>query len=542
MSETIKKWLKSKSNFAFLLIIILSVCVNLYYFSKTSQQALWWDEADYMAYAKNLAGLPVNWVVTAKHNSLYPFIAALFFKLGASELLVKFFLQFLPTVGTVILSGLLARKMYQDNRVSVIVSFIIACLWTLLFNASRFHVDTLALFFGITSIFVFWQGYEKQEKIFRRFDKKWAIPLTILFVVLTYAVRRGYIIFGAFFAIYIFSTRKIHHLLKDKYNWIGLTIAIALFLFVESWIFSSGLGSISGEYYHQENQINFLPLQVFGAFFNNPYSSALSILTYLFWIGLISTIVKLSLSFGHINSSEESKSDLFNIISIAVTLALFIFILRTPGTFGEARWYLPLALSSCILIAKPSMFIAKFLESKKKNLGIFVVAILIVYGGYYELKYNHDLIEQKLTSFDAIHKTGELIKESSSPNEKILGLPAPQLAFYSERSVYRPRDLLGINDTNNVPFDPVLEKIKSDPDLRYIVISFSEPNHPDWMRNNDANIQQTGIMSIPFTNTTINLQTGKQEIKQEVYYGKVSFKLVKIEQEVFIYEINHISA
>ena len=541
MSERLKNWLKSKSNFAFLLIIIFSIFINLYYFSKTSQQALWWDESDYMAYAKNLAGLPVNWVVTPKHNSLYPFIAALFFKLGGSELLVKFFLQFLPTVGTVILSGLLTRKMYADKKISVIVSFVMACLWTLLFNASRFHVDTLALFFGIVSIFVFWQGYEKEEKIFGKFDKKWAIPLTILFVFLTYAVRRGYIIFGAFFAVYMLSTRKISKLFKDKYNWIGLALAVSLFLLVESWIFSSGIGAISGEYYHQENSINFLPFQVFGAFFNNPYSIALSILTYLFWIGFISTIIKLCLSFGHIGSSEEAKSDLFNVVSIIITLALFIFILRTPNTYGEARWYLPLAFASCVMITKPSIFIAKLLESKKKNLGIFVISLIIVYGGYYELKSNHDLIQSKLGSFDAIHKTGEYIKTISSNNEKIIGMPAPQIAYYSERSVYRPRDLLGINDTNNVPFEPVLKKIESDPNLKYIIVSFSEPNHPDWMRNSDTNIQQTSMMVIPFTNTTINLRTGKQDIKQEVGYGKVSFKLVKIEQEVVIYEIIHSS-
>lgn len=539
MSEHIKNWLKVKSNLAFLTILIFSFAVNLYYFSITSQQALWWDEADYMAYAKNLAGSPINWVVTPKHNSLYPFIAAIFFKIGFSEVLVKFFMQFIPAIGSIFLSSLIARKMYKDPRISVIVSFLMATLWVSLFNATRFHVDTLALFFGLLAIYVFWQGQEKQEKIFQKIDKKWAIPLTVFFVILTYAVRRGYIIFGAFFAIHLLLTRKTSSLAKDKYNWIGLGVAIALFFLVENLIFSSGLGSISGEYYHQENKINFLPFQVFGAFFNNPYSQVLSVLSYLFWIGLALTIFKLFLSVGHISSSEESKSDLFNIISIIITLGLFIFILRTPGTFGEARWYLPLAFSSIVLISKSSIFLTRFLENKKRNLGIFVIALLVIYGGYYEMKYSDQLIKDKIGSFDGIRKAGIYLKDISSESEKIIGLPAPQLAFYSERSVFRPRDLLGINDTNNVPFDPVLEKIKSDQDLKYLVVSFSEPNHPDWMRNSDVNIQQTGTMKIPFMDTTVNLQNGKQDIKQEGSYGEITFKLLKIEQEVFIYEITH---
>ena len=35
----------------------------------------------------------------------------------------------------------------------------------------------------------------KKEKIFGKIDPKWAIPLTVLFVVLTYSIRRGYFLF-----------------------------------------------------------------------------------------------------------------------------------------------------------------------------------------------------------------------------------------------------------------------------------------------------------------------------------------------------------
>ncbi|MGV8142523.1 MAG: ArnT family glycosyltransferase [Candidatus Pacearchaeota archaeon] len=553
MSERIKNWFKSKSNFVFFLVIVFSIILNLYFFSKTASQALWWDEADYMAYAKNLAGFPVDWIVTSKHNSLYPFIAALFFKLGFSEMLVKFSLQLVPAVCSVILSGVIARKMYKDKRVGTIVAFLTSILWVNLFNSTRFHIDILAMFFGLMAVYIFWTGYERKEKIFGKLNQNWAIPLAVLFVVLTYAIRRGYIIFGFFFIAYILGTRKIKDISKDKYNWIGLVLGIVLFLFVESFIFSAGLSSISGEYYHEENKLNFLPLQVFGppissstnlGFFTNAYNPLLSVLSYLFWIGFVSAVIKLFLAFGYIRSSEESKADLFNVFSIVLTLFLFIFVLRTVGSFGEERWYLPLAFSSLIFISKASLYITKFFDNKKQRMvGIVIVSALLLYGGYYELKYSNQLILDKQTSFEAIRDAGLYIKSISSQTDKIIGMPITQLAFYSERSVARPRDLLGINDTNNVPFDQVLQKIKEDPNLKYLIVSFSEPNHPDWMQKIEY-VSQNGqaviaSWTIPFTNTSIDFRTGKQDIKQSISYGEITFNLNKIEQEVFIYEIEH---
>ena len=66
-------------------------------------QALWWDEADYLAYAKNLAGIGSNWIISAKHNSLYPFLAAGIFKSGFGETAAKFLLQLIPSILSVVL-------------------------------------------------------------------------------------------------------------------------------------------------------------------------------------------------------------------------------------------------------------------------------------------------------------------------------------------------------------------------------------------------------------------------------------------------------
>ena len=53
---------------------------------------------------------------------------------------------------------------------------------------------------------------------------------------------------------------------------------------------------------------------------------------------------------------------------------------------------------------------------------------------------------------------------------------------------------------------------------------------------------QTGQLSyskwmIPFMNTTINFINNDQDIKQEISYGNVKFKLLIIKEDVFVYEI-----
>src|SRR3989338_8017051 len=188
--DKIKAFLKNKHNLAFVLILLFAIGIRLYYFDITKDQAIWWDESDYLAYAKNLAGYHSNWIITTQHNSLYPYLAALFFQLNLSEVIVKFFLQFIPSILSVVLVYFICKEMYEDKRIALIASFLMAVLWEHLFNTVRFHIDILALFTGLLAIYVFWKGYEKKEKIFGKINPNWAIPLTVILSILTYTVRR----------------------------------------------------------------------------------------------------------------------------------------------------------------------------------------------------------------------------------------------------------------------------------------------------------------------------------------------------------------
>jgi len=534
--EKIKNWLKDPYNLAFLGILILAIIIRLYYFSLTKGQPLWWDEADYLSYAKNLAGFPVEWIITAQHNSFYPYLAAIIFKFGLGELGVKFLLQIVPSILTVLLVYLISVKMYKDKRIALIASFLMATFWVHLFNTMRFHIDIIALFLGFLAIYIFWTGYENKESFFK-INYKWAIPIASALVVITYSIRRGYFLFGLFFLSYMLLTRKWKDLFKDKYNWIALGLAIFLFLLVEQFIFISEITSVGSSYFQGELPINFLPLQVFSSYF---ISSSIwtNFLLYLFWIGAAILLFNIFLSFGYIKKTKTKvRADLFNIITITITLALFIFILRLSDSFGEPRWYLPLVLGAFISISRASLFIVDKIKPYSKHISILVLIVIIGFGGYYEVKSVDGIIKSRINSFEGTRQAGLFLKEISAPNDKIITLGQPQIEYYSERATLHPRKWVNQQRNNDYPFEIMLEKIRENPDAKYIVVSFSEPNHPFWMKKEIINNGQLVGWEIPFMATKIDLVNQQHDIKQSIIYEDITFNLLNANQDVFIYGI-----
>src|SRR3989338_5189804 len=297
--DKIKSWLKDPYNLTLVGILVFAFAIRLYYFWMTKNQPLWWDEADYMAYAKNLAGFQTSWIVTPQHNSLFPFIAALFFKIGFSDTIIKFFLEIVPSFFVVLLSYLICKNLYEDKRIALISAFIVSVFWEFLFDSMRFHFESLALMTGLLSVYVFFKGYERKEKIFGKIDPKWTMLLTVILVIITYSIRRGFFMFWLFFLLYLIFTKKFSSLIRDKYNWISLIIALAALFFVEKFIFVSPITEVVQTYYSGGTPLNLIPLQVFKSYFENIFNPSFSVLLYLFWIGLFVIVINVALSIGY---------------------------------------------------------------------------------------------------------------------------------------------------------------------------------------------------------------------------------------------------
>ena len=136
----IKNWLKDPYNLIFLGILLFALFIRLYYFSLTKNQPLWWDEADYLAYSKNLAGFKSDWIVTKQHNSLFPFIVAFLFSIGINEVVAKFIVELIPSILIILLTYLVVSLMYHDKRIALISSFLMAVSWPILFNSMNTRI------------------------------------------------------------------------------------------------------------------------------------------------------------------------------------------------------------------------------------------------------------------------------------------------------------------------------------------------------------------------------------------------------------------
>lgn len=539
--EKASKWLSNPYNQVFLGILILAVVIRIYYFSLTSSQPIWWDEADYMAYAKNLAGLGSNWIVTPEHSTVFVYVVAFFFKIGLSDPIIKFILEIIPSILLVFLTYEICILMYKDKRIALIASFLMGTFWELIFYSMRFHLEVPSLFFGFLAIYVFFKGYEKKEKIFKKIDPKWAIPLTALFVILTYSFRRGYFLFGIVFLIYFFLTEKITVIVKDKFNWIALALALILILIVEKFAFVMPTIKAAETYYVSNNPINLASFNVFAAYFQNISSSFLSPLLYLFWIGLLLMIINLALSIGYFKKYKgKIRSDLFTFLMIVIAMVYFIFIQRlAPGSpWGEPRWYYSLLLGTFICVSRGTLIIADYFKKYHKYLPLIIIIILIGYGGYYELQHADSIIKVKLDSYRGIKEASLYIKDVSNPGDLIISVSRPQPAYYAERDVLSPYEFLNTEINESIPLEDFLQELEERPEAKYIIVTFSQPHHPYWMRQ-DVYTPQGGFAKwiIPFMETEIDFTTGEQSIQQEKSYDSITFTLLTIKDDAFVYKI-----
>jgi len=129
------------------------------------------------------------------------------------------------------------------------------------------------------------------------------------------------------------------------------------------------------------------------------------------------------------------------------------------------------------------------------------------------------------------------LNEISDPGDLILTLGQPQVEYYSERGTENPKVWAEADPNDEGHFESTLKKIREEENMRFILISFSEPGYPGWMRAMQGINGQVSTWEIPFMDTKIDFSTGERDIKQEKSYEDITFRLRDIKQEIFVYEI-----
>ncbi len=202
------------------------------------------------------------------------------------------------------------------------------------------------------------------------------------------------------------------------------------------------------------------------------------------------------------------------------------------GSFGEERWYLPLALGAFVAVSQGILLISDFIKKYSREISFILILLFVVFIGYLQVQQADTIIKNKIPSFEGIKQASFYVKEISSSNDLIISQPVPQTIYYSERKVLQPEQIANVTGAN-YDMKEFLEGLEKNQNAKYLLISFSEPGYPDWMKQQSSN-----YWSIPFMDTTIDFTTNQQNIRQSIKYQNFTFTLLDVKQDVFIYEIS----
>src|SRR3989344_553932 len=148
--DKVKNWLKNPYNLALIGILIIAFGIRLYYFNLTSDQPLWWDEAEYMLKAKNIAlNTPDTGWGSNVRPVLFSFLASLFFKFGLGETALRFSLILISMMG-ILLLYLVGKELFNE-RVALIAASLATFFYIDLFYSMRLMVDVPQVFLILLS-------------------------------------------------------------------------------------------------------------------------------------------------------------------------------------------------------------------------------------------------------------------------------------------------------------------------------------------------------------------------------------------------------
>ena len=438
LKSKVKHFLSQRENQIFLLILIFAFALRLYFFFKTYNQALWWDEADYMSIAKSYAwGTPevaAPW--RARGMSL---IFGVFYFFGANEIFQRL-IVILFSVAAVWITYIIGKDFF-DAKIALIASCFMSFLWVHLFWALRFSGETFALVFYSLAAYFFWKGYVKKES-------KWNMIFSGLLI--------GYGIFlyesvGAIFvflAVFLFCTER-WKFLKNKQFWWGiLGLAIAL-----SFVFGHYYdlyGQIYPRVYHiidgsllqgQELDAKLEGKGILPVFFTT-FIFFKNMLDYLHWVILIAFLIGLVYYLNLIvgfdlvwkNKDEKLKKD-FYILWWGVSILLFFgAYLAVTEAYYEQRYIMPAYPILFLIAAQGVVYIADFLEKQKKYLGTAAIIIIVLLSAYSQISWAAPLIENKAYSFSQERPAGEWLKEHTKEGDILLACSqVVPFVYYSER-------------------------------------------------------------------------------------------------------------
>ncbi|MBI5391370.1 glycosyltransferase family 39 protein [Candidatus Woesearchaeota archaeon] len=469
--KRIINYLQDKWDVVFILALVLGISLRLQYL--TINQAVWWDEAEYLSTALHWA-FHIPYEVNYHRGILFPFLSAMFLKIGLKEMAIRFFLVFIPSIGVIVLTYLLGKRMY-NKAVGSIAAFITSTFWVSLFWGARVSTDFLGLFFALLAFYCFWVGFVEQK------NTRYLI-LAGAAGALGFLTRPSNLLIGVILAVFLLITERVGFL-KEKKLWFAVLAAIVVSLPYFIWNivqFGSPLAFTQG--YDAGIQAN-------ASFAWNNLTWVYSYLNPIFFIMFVvgavsvgSVIVGLDLLWK--KQETKLKPDLLSILTILIVLAFFIFYIRST----EDRWLLPMSPFLFLFAGKGIVFVMQQAEKiqwkQKINAGMVVLIAVLVIGSYMNYNQADQTIQAKKDSYVQVRSGAEWMKANSGPNDIILSISRPQTMYYSQRNTLSYSEV-----KNEQEFANFIKDVKP----KYFTISVFEP-HPGWIYQF---IQNNKEMAVP---------------------------------------------
>jgi len=440
-------WITTSYDKLFIIILLIAFIIRILVYTKTQDQALWWDAADYMAAAKRWGlGLDTIDIWYYRRGMLWPLIGAFFFKIGLGELSIRFFIVLLST-GIVFATYQLISIMF-DKRLALLTSIPIAISWVFIFFTGRPLTNLPATFFFLVALIYFWKGYvlDQGKRYFLLFG---------LFYALACLVRMQYVMFAVSFLAMAIVKEK-HKFIFNKWLWASILIFAIIFIpqfTMQNTYFGNPIKDLATYYLgvggSETGEVGVALAKtsdLFIYFTNIPYVldantagytslAVVSLFYILFLIGFFLFFIDLFLGFDKIFTNKLIQKKFFILFWMITT---FIF-LGYIAPHLEQRYIMPLIPFLFMIAVYPIYLVIPKIREKFKIKDIYLmiaICAILIFLLMPNYNFGFNLIESKTLSYNEIKLAGAWIKANSEPSDIIIGGSLPQLSYYSERTVY----------------------------------------------------------------------------------------------------------